>query len=59
VDELARTPGFQYVSLGEFGDECEAIQAYRRSTHQIRLEREAEEAGGAGFQEPGPGPEPE
>ena len=40
-----RAPGsvhFQYVSLGEFGDECEAIRAYQRSTHEIRARREAD-----------------
>jgi hypothetical protein len=59
VDELARSPGFQYVSLGEYGDECEAIEAYRRSTHEIRMMREAAEAGSAESLEPSPGPEPD
>lgn len=41
---LAGSPHFRYVPLGEFGDECEAIRAYRRSTHEVRARREAEDA---------------
>jgi hypothetical protein len=59
AEELARSPEFQYVSLGEFGDECEAIQAYRRSTHEIRVQRGAEEAEGDASLEPRPGFEPQ
>jgi hypothetical protein len=50
-NELARSPHFRFVPLGEFGDECEAIQAYRRSTHQVRVRREAERVEPSG--EPG------
>jgi hypothetical protein len=40
--ELGGSPHVHYVPLGEFGDECEAIKAYRLSTHEVRLRREAE-----------------
>jgi hypothetical protein len=56
VEELPRSPEFHYVPLGEFGDECEAIQAYRRSTHEVRMK---DAAGGEASVERGPGPEPE
>ena len=41
---LAASPHVRYVSLGEFGDECEAIKAYRRTTHGVRARREAADA---------------
>jgi hypothetical protein len=41
---LAGSPHVHYVPLGEFEDECEAIKAYRRSTHEVRVRREAESA---------------
>jgi hypothetical protein len=45
----AASPHMQYVALGEFGDECAAMRAYLRSTHQIRLRKETEGP------QPGPG----
>jgi hypothetical protein len=47
AEKLAPSPGFHYALLGEFGDECEAIQGYRKSTHEVRMRREALEAEGA------------
>lgn len=44
LDPEAQSPHLRYLALGEFGDECEAIRAYLRSTHQIRARREAEGA---------------
>jgi hypothetical protein len=47
-DSLARSPRFRYVILGEFGDECAAVEAYLKATHEVRLRRErgvSEEAG--------------
>jgi hypothetical protein len=41
-DSLAGSPYFNYVPLGEFGDECEAIAAYRRSMHELRAQRESD-----------------
>jgi hypothetical protein len=38
---FAGTPEFQYESLGRFGNECEAIKAYRKATHDARMAREA------------------
>jgi hypothetical protein len=48
ADELAGSPEFHYVSLGEFSDECEAIQAYRKSTHEVRMRRQGEAESGRG-----------
>jgi len=55
------SPHFEYLPLGEFGDECAAMQAYLRSTHQIRARREAggrEGGPGVGLEMP-PGDDPE
>jgi hypothetical protein len=41
---LAASPHVRYVSVGEFGDECEAIKAYLTTTHQVRARREAADA---------------
>jgi hypothetical protein len=41
-EALAADPQFHYEPLGEFGDECQAIKAYRHRTHDLRLRREAE-----------------
>jgi hypothetical protein len=40
-DAAAGSPHLRYLALGEFGDECEAIRAYLRSTHRIRARRAA------------------
>ena len=40
-ETLAGSPHVQYVSLGEFGDECEAVKAYLAATHEVRIRREA------------------
>ena len=39
-NELAGSPHFRYVPLGEFGDECEAVKAYLTTTHDVRMRRE-------------------
>ena len=39
----AASPHFQYLSLGEFGDECAALKAYLHTTHQVRRRRELAE----------------
>jgi hypothetical protein len=39
-NELARSPEFRYVPLGEFADECEAVRAYLTTTHDVRYRRE-------------------
>ena len=39
-NELAGSPHFRYVPLGEFGDECEAVKAYLTTTHDVRIRRE-------------------
>jgi hypothetical protein len=52
-ETLAGSPYVHYVSLGEFGDECEAMQAYLTATHEVRARREAADAEGG----PGPGPQ--
>jgi len=39
-NELAVSPHFRYVPLGEFGDECEAVKAYLTTTHDVRMRRE-------------------
>jgi hypothetical protein len=44
--EFAGAPEFHYESLGRFGDECEAIKAYRKATHDARLAREGRASGG-------------
>jgi hypothetical protein len=44
-NELAGSPHFRYVPLGEFGDECEALRAYLASTHDVRFRRETERDG--------------
>ena len=41
---LAASPHVRYVSLGEFGDECEAIKAYLTTTHEVRMRRDAADA---------------
>jgi hypothetical protein len=41
---LGQSPRFRYVFLGEFGDECAAVKAYRKATHDVRLRRERGEA---------------
>ena len=44
-NELAGSPHFRYVPLGEFGDECEAVKAYLTTTHDVRIRREREGPG--------------
>jgi hypothetical protein len=43
-ETLAASPHVRYERLGEFGDECEAMKAYLRTTHEVRARREAAEA---------------
>jgi hypothetical protein len=43
-EALMPSPQVRYEPLGEFQDECEAIEAYRTTTHEVRMHREAEEA---------------
>ena len=40
-EEFAADPQFRYESLGEFGDECQAIKAYRSRMHELRMPRDA------------------
>ena len=49
--EFAGAPRFQYESVGQFGDECDAIKAYLKVTHDLRMAREA--SGGEGSVELG------
>jgi hypothetical protein len=43
-EALSASPQVHYVSLGDFGDECEAVKAYLRATHEVRVRREAADA---------------
>ena len=43
-EALGGSPHVHYVSLGEFGDECEAVKAYLTATHEVRARREAADA---------------
>jgi hypothetical protein len=45
--EFAGAPEFRYEPLGRFGDECEAIKAYRKATHDARMAREASSGEGS------------
>jgi hypothetical protein len=58
-NELARSPEFRYVPLGEFGDECEAMRAYLATTHDVRYRREATEGESWGGEEVRPHPDAE
>jgi hypothetical protein len=44
-EEFAGAPQFHYESLGRFGDECEALKAYRKAMREARRTREGEGPG--------------
>jgi len=52
--QFAGAPQFHYESLGRFGDECEALKAYRKAMREARRTREGEEpaSGDEGSAEP-------
>ena len=58
-NELAGSPHFRYVPLGEFGDECEAVKAYLTTTHDVRIRRERAAPADEPALEPPSGGEPE